>query len=170
MDSNSGFPVVEFAAMDVSGFETAFEAENCGVCSNVFATSWADERPVNDVAVCCNVFKMRTAEERLHLIEKCLGSFGKKMVGIYYGSHTFKGSSAALHYVLRFLTKIKCLDTLSVYLYVLVYVVWKIQNDMNNKLVHTEIPDEPHVPLDRAVQIARRIQGGCIAISLQEAV
>lgn len=40
MDSNSGFPVDEFAAMDVSGFE----AENCGVCSNVFATSWADER------------------------------------------------------------------------------------------------------------------------------
>lgn len=44
MDSNSGFPVDEFAVMDVSGFETAFEAENCGVCSNVFATSWADER------------------------------------------------------------------------------------------------------------------------------
>ncbi|PQQ05456.1 hypothetical protein Pyn_17934 [Prunus yedoensis var. nudiflora] len=41
---------------------------------------------------------------------------------------------------------------------------------MNNKLVHAEIPDEPHVPFDRAVQIARRIQGGCIAISLQEAV
>ncbi|VVA27332.1 Hypothetical predicted protein [Prunus dulcis] len=141
MDSNSGFPVDEFAAMDVSGFETAFEAENCGVCSNVFATSWADERdnldsvkgfcvssalmdffwtektllqPVNDVAVCCNVFKMRTAEEQLRLIEKCLRSFGKKMV----------------------------------------YVVWKIRNGMNNKLVHAEIPDEPHVPFDRAVQIA----------------
>lgn len=38
-------------------------------------------QPVNDVAVCCNVFKMRTAEEQLRHIEKCLRPFGKKMVG-----------------------------------------------------------------------------------------
>lgn len=42
--NNFIFPVDEVATMDVSEFETAFEAENCGVCSNVFATSWADER------------------------------------------------------------------------------------------------------------------------------
>ncbi|CAL9004731.1 unnamed protein product [Prunus brigantina] len=95
--------------------------------------------PVNDVAVCCNVFKMRTAEEQLRLIEKCLRSFVSLLLEL-------EGP--------WFLHMISPIAFIILKLVAVVYVVWKIRNGMNNKLVHAEIPDEPHVPFDRAVQIA----------------